>query len=66
MEDAHAKSWEEVVNYFGLDPERGLTSDQVKKYQEKYGPNGESWGHEYGVLVIPGRYMRIFGDLFFR
>jgi len=39
MEDAHAKTWEEVVNYFGLDPEKGLTSDQVKKYQEKYGPN---------------------------
>jgi len=39
MEDAHAKTWEEVVNYFNTDPEKGLSSDQVKKYQEKYGPN---------------------------
>jgi len=39
MEDAHAKTWEEVVNYFGTDPERGLSGDQVKKYQDKYGPN---------------------------
>lgn len=39
MEDGHAKTWEEVVNYFGTDPERGLSSDQVKKYQDKYGPN---------------------------
>lgn len=39
MEDGHAKTWEEVVNYFGTDPERGLTLDQVKRHQEKYGPN---------------------------
>nr|CAH7724389.1 unnamed protein product [Callosobruchus chinensis] len=39
MEDAHMKTVEEVHNYFGTDPERGLSSDQVKKFQEKYGPN---------------------------
>lgn len=42
MEDGHIKTVEEVVNYFNTDPERGLTPDQVKKYQEKYGPNGKS------------------------
>lgn len=42
MEDAHTKTVDEVVNYFNTDPERGLTPDQVKKYQEKYGPNGKS------------------------
>lgn len=42
MEDAHCKSVDEVLNYFGVDPERGLTLDQVKRNQEKYGPNGES------------------------
>lgn len=42
MEDAHAKTTEEVINYFNVDPERGLTPDQVKRNQEKYGPNGES------------------------
>jgi Ca2+ transporting ATPase len=39
MEDGFIKTWEEVVNYFGTDPEKGLSPDQVKKYQEKYGPN---------------------------
>jgi hypothetical protein len=41
MEDGHAKTWEEVVNYFGTDPEKGLSPEQVKKHQEKYGPNGK-------------------------
>jgi len=41
MEDGHIKTVEEVVNYFSVDPERGLTLDQVKRNQEKYGPNGE-------------------------
>lgn len=41
MEDAHAKTVDEVLNYFGVDPERGLTPDQIKRNQEKYGPNGE-------------------------
>lgn len=41
MEDAHTKTVDEVIKYFGADPERGLTIDQVNKNQEKYGPNGE-------------------------
>lgn len=41
MDDAHAKSVEEVLNHFGTDLERGLSSDQVKRNQEKYGPNGK-------------------------
>nr|CAI5841092.1 unnamed protein product [Callosobruchus analis] len=41
MEDAHMKTVEEVHNYFGTDPERGLSSDQVKRFQEKYGPNDQ-------------------------
>ncbi|XP_055309281.1 calcium-transporting ATPase sarcoplasmic/endoplasmic reticulum type isoform X2 [Sitodiplosis mosellana] len=39
MEDGHAKTVEEVINYFGADSERGLSADQVKRNQEKYGPN---------------------------
>jgi len=39
MEDGHAKSWEEAVNFFGVDSEKGLSLDQVKRNQEKYGPN---------------------------
>lgn len=40
MEDAHAKTVDEVQNFFNVDPEKGLTPDQVKRYQAKYGPNG--------------------------
>ncbi|XP_049867435.1 calcium-transporting ATPase sarcoplasmic/endoplasmic reticulum type isoform X3 [Pectinophora gossypiella] len=39
MEDAHAKTVDEVLGYFGTDPDKGLSSDQVKRNQEKYGPN---------------------------
>ena len=41
MEDAHCKSVDEVVNYFNVDPEKGLSPDQVKRNQEKYGLNGK-------------------------
>ncbi|CAH1260355.1 unnamed protein product [Diabrotica balteata] len=39
MEDGHAKTVEEVLRYFDADQERGLSLDQVKKNQAKYGPN---------------------------
>lgn len=41
MEDAHAKTSEEVLKYFGTNEEVGLTADQVKTFQAKYGPNGK-------------------------
>ncbi len=40
MEQAHAKTSQEVLNYFNTDKERGLTLEQVRQNQEKYGPNG--------------------------
>ncbi|XP_034252460.1 calcium-transporting ATPase sarcoplasmic/endoplasmic reticulum type isoform X2 [Thrips palmi] len=39
MEDAHTKTVDEVLNYFSCDTERGLSPDQVKRNQEKYGLN---------------------------
>uniref|UniRef100_A0A8D8RYV7 Calcium-transporting ATPase n=1 Tax=Cacopsylla melanoneura TaxID=428564 RepID=A0A8D8RYV7_9HEMI len=39
MEDAHAKTVEEVLGHFQTDPNNGLSPDQVKRYQAKYGPN---------------------------
>uniref|UniRef100_A0A1B6E9S2 Calcium-transporting ATPase n=1 Tax=Clastoptera arizonana TaxID=38151 RepID=A0A1B6E9S2_9HEMI len=39
MEDAHVKTVDEVLNHFGVDGEKGLTADQVKRNQEKYGLN---------------------------
>lgn len=41
MDDGHARTVEEVLGHFKADPERGLTLDQVKEYQKKYGPNGK-------------------------
>jgi Ca2+ transporting ATPase len=41
MDDAFTKPWEDVTEYFRVDPERGLAMEQVRSYQEKYGPNGE-------------------------
>lgn len=40
MELAHTKSYSEVLDYFNTDKERGLSLDQVRKNQDKYGPNG--------------------------
>ncbi|XP_022120410.1 calcium-transporting ATPase sarcoplasmic/endoplasmic reticulum type isoform X1 [Pieris rapae] len=39
MEDAHTKSVDEVLGFFGTDSDKGLTPDQVKRNQDKYGPN---------------------------
>ena len=41
MEDSHCKTSEEVLKFFNTNDELGLTSEQVKQYQAKYGPNGE-------------------------
>jgi P-type Ca2+ transporter type 2A len=41
MEDAHAKTVEEVLKHFSTNPELGLTPEQIKQYQAKYGPNGK-------------------------
>ena len=33
------KSGDEVLKYFGVQPELGLTKEQVEEAQKKYGPN---------------------------
>ena len=40
MEDAHTRSVEEVLNFFKTDDTTGLSDEQIKANQEKYGPNG--------------------------
>lgn len=52
MEDAHSKSVEEVLGYFGTDPDKGLSPDQVKRNQEKYGPNGKFFCKDFILLDI--------------
>lgn len=41
MENAHTKSATEVLDYFGVNENTGLTQEQVKVNLEKYGLNGE-------------------------
>lgn len=55
MEDGHAKTSEEVLKYFGTNEETGLTADQVKSFQAKYGPNGEYQEGFLGLFRTTGR-----------
>lgn len=41
MENAYAKETAEVLSYFGVTEDTGLSPDQVKKSLDKYGFNGE-------------------------
>ena len=54
MEDSHCKTSEEVLKFFNTNDELGLTLDQVKQYQAKYGPNGELTLSIYS-FVIPSK-----------
>lgn len=40
MENAHTKTVEEVLAYFGVNESTGLSLEQVKKLKEKWGSNG--------------------------
>lgn len=56
MDDAFTKPWEDVTEYFRVDPERGLAMEQVRSYQEKYGPNGKkifNFWNLWGVEILP-------------
>ncbi|XP_070573117.1 calcium-transporting ATPase sarcoplasmic/endoplasmic reticulum type-like isoform X1 [Ptychodera flava] len=39
MEHAHMKSVDEILQYFNVNESQGLSPEQVKSQQEKYGPN---------------------------
>jgi len=49
MEEAFQKPWEDVLEHFRVDPERGLAMEQVRSNQEKYGPNGTSFPTTFSV-----------------
>lgn len=40
MDLAWTKSKEECLRYFNVEEDKGYSDDQVKRAQEKYGPNG--------------------------
>lgn len=52
MEDAHAKTTEEVLKHFGTNEEVGLTPDQVKNFQAKYGPNGKKSHFNFLKIIV--------------
>lgn len=41
MENAHIKESGDVLSYFGVTEDTGLSPEQVKKNLNKYGYNGE-------------------------
>ena len=41
MEDGYMKTWQQCCDFFSVQPDRGLSSDQVKKNTAKYGLNGK-------------------------
>lgn len=41
MENAHIKESPDVLSYFGVTEDTGLSPEQVKKNLDKYGFNGE-------------------------
>ena len=41
MEDGFAKTGDEVLKFFGTDESLGLTPEQIKTNQAKYGLNGK-------------------------
>lgn len=41
MENAHIKESDDVLSYFGVTEDIGLSPDQVKRNLDKYGYNGE-------------------------
>lgn len=62
MEQSHAKTSEQVADYFRVDTDRGLSLTQVKEHLAKYGPNGKS-----DFRVGPDRILIVFSRLdFFR
>ena len=36
------KTWQQCCDYFGVNVDRGLSTAEVKKNLDKYGPNGKS------------------------
>lgn len=42
MENAHCRKFEDVLAFFNVDEETGLSDEQVKRQTEKYGLNGEN------------------------
>lgn len=49
MENAHIKETGDVLSYFGVTEDTGLTPEQVKKNLSKYGYNGEGDAKKDGL-----------------
>lgn len=45
MDNAHTKTVEEVLGFFGVNESTGLSCEQLKKNRERWGPNGKYRNH---------------------
>uniref|UniRef100_A0A8C4THD6 Calcium-transporting ATPase n=1 Tax=Erpetoichthys calabaricus TaxID=27687 RepID=A0A8C4THD6_ERPCA len=52
MENPHTKSTSEVLDFFGVNENHGLSPEQVKRQLEKFGPNGECPRKSLWELVV--------------
>lgn len=50
MDNAHTKTVEEVLGFFGVNESTGLSCEQLKKNRERWGPNGK-YGNHYWPFV---------------
>lgn len=57
MELAHTKTSQEVLNFYNTDNERGLSLEQVRQNQEKYGPNGTVITYIYCALFLMKNFL---------
>lgn len=56
MDNAHTKTVEEVLGFFGVNESTGLSCEQLKKNRERWGPNGKEiiTGPLFGVSQSAG------------
>ena len=58
LHNPHCKSVEEVLKFYKVDSEKGLSSAQVEEHRAKYGPNALeeqenlSWNRQLQLLLI--------------
>lgn len=53
MNTAHTLSVQEVLRYYKSDENHGLSEEQVKTAQAKYGPNGEFTFSVVNLIILP-------------
>eukprot|EP00438_Fugacium_kawagutii_P016376 Skav203837 [mRNA] locus=scaffold4932:92363:112059:- [translate_table: standard] len=55
LSNPHCKSVQEVLNFYKVDPNQGLSSAQVEEYRAKYGPNALEEQEKLATVAMPSR-----------